>query len=595
MKTQQYLVSARKYRPTRFDEVVGQEVIVKTLKNAIKTDQLGQAFLFTGPRGIGKTTTARIFAKTINCENITPDGEACNECPSCISFNQNNSYNIYELDAASNNKVDDIRALIDQVNIPPQVGKYKVYIIDEVHMLSDSAFNAFLKTLEEPPAYAKFILATTERHKILPTILSRCQIYNFKRISNEDIVKHIEKIAKLENISYEVEALHVIAENSDGALRDALSMFDQLASFGEGKISYHIAIENLNIVDYDLYFQITDTLIKADISKTLLLVDQIIANGFEPIHIIKGLAEHTRNLLFTSMNATVELLEISETHKQKLISQVKYCSYDFLSNSLKILSEADVAYMNTHNKRLLLEVSLLKIIDNNKKNNDEKFTDLSSDTLNINTKKSTVATKENIQRNDFTSVNSTKHTTPTKLANGINSSGIVNTFSIREKIKEYHTKKENKKELNEKNIKELLNQLANEIINDKPSLSHILSKINIDFDGQKLTFNVENLIEAESINKNLIDIKQYLANNLIQNGYEIQIKVNESTQKEKYKKEKSKIELNKKANNNTTALNKKASNNEDDELFFDELKNKYPSLNILAKKYNLKHTNPQNI
>ena len=587
MKTQQYLVSARKYRPTRFDEVVGQEVIVKTLKNAIKTNQLGQAFLFTGPRGIGKTTTARIFAKTINCENITPDGEACNECPSCISFNQNNSYNIYELDAASNNKVDDIRALIDQVNIPPQVGKYKVYIIDEVHMLSDSAFNAFLKTLEEPPSYAKFILATTERHKILPTILSRCQIYNFKRISNEDIVKHLEKIAKEENISYEIEALHVIAENSDGALRDALSMFDQLASFGEGKISYSNAIENLNVVDYDLYFQLTDNLLKGDLSKTLMLVDHIISNGFEPIHIIKGLAEHVRNLLFTSMNTTIDLLEISEAHKQKLISQVKYCSYDFLSNVLKILSDADVSYMNTQNKRLLLEVSLLKIIDSNKKNS-EKAAAIPTNTLNLDPNKSSTNSQNTTTKTSSINIKNTQTIdNPSKYANGISTSKIVNSFSVKEKINEYKTKIENKKELNEANIKELLKHLADEYANNSPVFSNILANLNLSFTENILTLNVNNILDAENLKNNIIPIKQYLASNLSENGYEIQINVlnNPENITKPIKKERS----------SSTDNSKQQIDNNDDEKFFQQLQERYPSLKFLNDKFNLQPIKPNKI
>lgn len=587
MKTQQYLVSARKYRPTRFDEVVGQEVIVKTLKNAIKTNQLGQAFLFTGPRGIGKTTTARIFAKTINCENITPDGEACNECPSCISFNQNNSYNIYELDAASNNKVDDIRALIDQVNIPPQVGKYKVYIIDEVHMLSDSAFNAFLKTLEEPPSYAKFILATTERHKILPTILSRCQIYNFKRISNEDIVKHLEKIAKEENISYEIEALHVIAENSDGALRDALSMFDQLASFGEGKISYSNAIENLNVVDYDLYFQLTDNLLKGDLSKTLMLVDHIISNGFEPIHIIKGLAEHVRNLLFTSMNTTIDLLEISEAHKQKLISQVKYCSYDFLSNVLKILSDADVSYMNTQNKRLLLEVSLLKIIDSNKKNS-EKAAAIPTNTLNLDPNKSSTNSQNTTTKTSSINIKNTQTIdNPSKYANGISTSKIVNSFSVKEKINEYKAKIENKKELNEANIKELLKHLADEYANNSPVFSNILANLNLSFTENILTLNVNNILDAENLKNNIIPIKQYLASNLAENGYEIQINVlnNPENITKPIKKERSSF----------TDNSKQQIDNNDDEKFFQQLQERYPSLKLLNDKFNLQPIKPNKI
>ncbi|MEE0983904.1 MAG: DNA polymerase III subunit gamma/tau, partial [Bacteroidales bacterium] len=316
-----FVVSARKYRPSDFHSVVGQSHITSTLQNALRNNQLAQAFLFCGPRGVGKTTCARILAKTINCTNVTNETEACNECESCRSFNSNSSFNIVELDAASNNSVEDIRSLIEQVRIPPQNGKYKVYIIDEVHMLSQAAFNAFLKTLEEPPAYAKFILATTEKHKIMPTILSRCQIFDFHRISNDDIANHLEYIAQRENVAYEKEALHIIAQKADGGLRDALSMFDQLVSFTQGNLSYKNIIDNLNILDYDYYFQLTEQLLASDVTSCLMLFDLILKKGFEGSHFIGGLANHFRNLLVCKNPTSASLLEVSGAVAQKYVTQ----------------------------------------------------------------------------------------------------------------------------------------------------------------------------------------------------------------------------------------------------------------------------------
>lgn len=358
---QDYIVSARKYRPSTFHSVVGQDVIVRTLKNAIKNNLLAQAFLFTGPRGVGKTTCARIFAKTINCENLNAEGEACNECPSCLSFNQNSSFNIHELDAASNNKVDDIRSLIEQVRVPPHEGKYKVYIIDEVHMLTDQAFNAFLKTLEEPPAYAKFILATTERHKILPTILSRCQIYNFKRIGVEDIAKHLAWVALQENVEADPDALHIIAQKADGALRDALSIFDQLVTFGGRKITYASAIENLNVLDFDYYFRFLDLIIAGDYPALLLTLNEIIENGFDGSHILAGLANHLRNLFVAVNENTLKLLEVGEGLKARYMTQAQACPSGFVIDALKFLSEADLRYNASNHKRLMLETTLLKL------------------------------------------------------------------------------------------------------------------------------------------------------------------------------------------------------------------------------------------
>ena len=356
-----FIVSARKYRPATFETVVGQQHITNTLKNAIKNNQLAQAFLFCGPRGVGKTTCARILAKTINCTNLQPNGEACGECPSCKAFENGNSFNVHELDAASNNSVDDIRSLIEQVRIPPQAARYKVYIIDEVHMLSQAAFNAFLKTLEEPPHYAIFILATTEKHKILPTILSRCQIFDFNRIRVDDMAGHLASIAGKENISYETDGLHIIAQKADGGLRDALSMFDQIVSFSGGKVTYRSVIDNLNILDYDYYFNITESLLKEDTAKVLLFFDEILSRGFDGAHFIAGLSEHFRNLLVSKDQSTLKLLEVSEGIRNKYLQQSQAGSVSFLLSAMNIANQCDVSYKLSKNQRLQVELALLKM------------------------------------------------------------------------------------------------------------------------------------------------------------------------------------------------------------------------------------------
>jgi len=356
-----FIVSARKYRPATFESVVGQQHITNTLKNAIKNNQLAQAFLFCGPRGVGKTTCARILAKTINCTNLQPNGEACGVCDSCRSFANGNSFNVHELDAASNNSVDDIRSLIEQVRIPPQGVRYKVYIIDEVHMLSQAAFNAFLKTLEEPPHYAIFILATTEKHKILPTILSRCQIFDFNRIRVEDMANHLASIAQKEGITYENDGLHIIAQKADGGLRDALSMFDQIVSFSGGNVTYRSVIDNLNILDYDYYFNITDSLLKEDSANTLLLFDEILTNGFDGAHFVSGLSEHLRNLLVGKDTATLKLLEVSDGIKTKYLQQSQASSVSFLLSAMNIANQCDLNYKLSKNQRLQVELALLKM------------------------------------------------------------------------------------------------------------------------------------------------------------------------------------------------------------------------------------------
>lgn len=357
----EYIVSARKYRPAHFNEMVGQEQVAVTLKNAIRTGHLAHSFLFCGPRGVGKTTAARILAKTINCENISADFEACGACNSCVSFQQNASFNIHELDAASNNSVEDIRSLVEQVRFPPQSGKYKIYIIDEVHMLSQGAFNAFLKTLEEPPSYCKFILATTEKHKILPTILSRCQIFDFRRIPIDTIVKHLQHICSIEKIEAEEDALHIIAQKADGGMRDALSMFDRLSGFSEGKLTYASILENLNVLDYDYFFKVTDALLTENLPGVLQLLDTILKKGFEGDDFILGLCEHFRNLLFCKDAGTVALMEVSDNLKQKYSEQASLASADFLVNCLNFGNQCDVQYKVSKNKRLTVELALIKM------------------------------------------------------------------------------------------------------------------------------------------------------------------------------------------------------------------------------------------
>ena len=356
-----YMVSARKYRPSTFESVVGQQHITTTLKNAIRTNQLAQAFLFCGPRGVGKTTCARILAKTINCTNLTADIEPCNECESCRSFDDGSSMNIFELDAASNNSVEDIRDLVRQVSIPPQTGRYKVYIIDEVHMLSTAAFNAFLKTLEEPPAYAKFILATTEKHKIIPTILSRCQVFDFKRIQSEDIVNHLKFIAEKEGIHYEEEALHIIAHKAEGGLRHALSTFDQLVNFTQCNLTRILCNENLNLLDSEYYFRLVDYFRQGDIANSLLLYQAVIDKGFDRQHFITGLSEHLRNLMVALDPATHKRMEVSDSFRERFGEQAVNCGLALLLRYLDISSDYEYRYKEAGNKRLFIEVALMKM------------------------------------------------------------------------------------------------------------------------------------------------------------------------------------------------------------------------------------------
>ena len=356
-----YIVSARKYRPSTFRSVVGQKSLTTTLKNAIQSNKLAHAYLFCGPRGVGKTSCARIFAKTINCLTPTADGEACNECESCQAFNEQRSYNIHELDAASNNSVDDIRSLIDQVRIPPAIGKYKVFIIDEVHMLSSAAFNAFLKTLEEPPHHALFILATTEKHKVLPTILSRCQIYDFSRISIADMVEHLEYVASRENVTAEPEALNVIAQKADGGMRDALSIFDQVVSFTNGNITYQAVIDNLNVLDYEYYFRLTDSILAGNVRSSILTLNEILSKGFDGQNIITGLAAHFRDLLVCKDEATLILFEVGASIRERYKGMAKRCPDQLLFKAIELANTCDLNYRASRNKRLLLELTLIQL------------------------------------------------------------------------------------------------------------------------------------------------------------------------------------------------------------------------------------------
>ena len=356
-----FIVSARKYRPSTFSSVVGQSALTTTLKNAIKSNHLAHAYLFCGPRGVGKTTCARIFAKTINCQSLTKDFEACNECESCVSFNEQRSYNIHELDAASNNGVDDIRSLTDQVRIPPQIGKYSVYIIDEVHMLSQGAFNAFLKTLEEPPAHAIFILATTEKHKIIPTILSRCQIYDFNRITVADTVHHLQYVAEKEGVTVDVNGLNVVAQKSDGGMRDALSIFDQLVSFCGNNITYQSVIENLNVLDYEYYFRLVEAFLKGDVSNSLLIFNNVLNKGFDAHHFITGLSSHLRDVLVSKDTQTITLLEVGADIGKRYHVQAQLCTPEFLFQGLKIANDCDLDYRLSKNKRLLVELALIRL------------------------------------------------------------------------------------------------------------------------------------------------------------------------------------------------------------------------------------------
>ena len=506
-----FIVSARKYRPSTFKSVVGQASITTTLKNAIKNNHLAQAYLFCGPRGVGKTTCARIFAKTINCKNLDENVEPCNNCESCESFSQNRSYNIHELDAASNNSVEDIRNLIEQVRIPPQVGKYSIYIIDEVHMLSSQAFNAFLKTLEEPPAHAIFILATTEKHKIIPTILSRCQIFDFNRIKVDDTVGYLEYIAKNENITYELEALNIIAQKADGAMRDALSIFDQVVSFSGNNIIYQSVIENLNVLDYDYYFKVTDAFLKNSISETLLIFNEIIEKGFDAHHFINGLSEHLRNLLVCRDEVTLQLLEVGANIRERYKEQTKTCSPEFLFSALETSNKCDVSYRLSKNKRLHVELSLIELcnIISEKKNFNQL--ELKEDTVKIKAKKDVV--EKNVEQPTEERKPEAKKVKPII----VNKPKSFSTFSIKEKLdqtsksniveepgptEESEELKENfNNDFTEKDLIDKWHQFSDKM-GDKPRIFNTLTSKDPKLEeNHVVSFLIDNNLQKEKINE----------------------------------------------------------------------------------------------
>ena len=504
-----FIVSARKYRPLTFDSVVGQGSITNTLKNAIKSNHLAHAYLFCGPRGIGKTTCARIFAKTINCSNLTSEMEACGTCESCLSFAENRSYNIHELDAASNNSVDDIRNLTDQVRIPPQIGKYSVYIIDEVHMLSQQAFNAFLKTLEEPPQHAIFILATTEKHKIIPTILSRCQIYDFNRMGIDSMVQHLENIAKKENITYEIEAFNIIAQKADGAMRDALSIFDQIVSFSGNNITYQKVIENLNILDYEYYFKLIDSFLNGNLSDALLIFNDILNNGFDAHNFINGLSKHLRDLLIIKDQNTLKLIEVGPSIKEKYKEQTVKCSGEFLFESLDITYNCDLNYKISKDKRLHVELALVKLsnlIQVQKKKSEisiEKKSDIGendSDKEKKEKKKSDTTSNEK----DSDKIKITKKSTPSIKEAFIDVSDIEKEIKI--KNEESIDKKEEKSEEQFK-VEDLIHkwqQYAENLKNENMRMHIALKNRQPELkEGHKIEVKMDNSAQEEDFNKEI--------------------------------------------------------------------------------------------
>lgn len=537
-----FIVSARKYRPSTFKSVVGQSSITTTLKNAIKNNHLAQAYLFCGPRGVGKTTCARIFAKTINCKKLDENVEPCNECESCLSFNSNRSYNIHELDAASNNSVEDIRTLIEQVRIPPQVGKYSIYIIDEVHMLSSQAFNAFLKTLEEPPAHAIFILATTEKHKIIPTILSRCQIFDFNRIRVDDTVEYLQYIAKEENINCEVDALNVIAQKADGAMRDALSIFDQVVSFSGNNITYQSVIDNLNVLDYDYYFKLTDAFLKNDLSECLLIFNEIIDKGFDGHHFINGLSEHFRNLLVCRDETTLKLLEVGASIRESYKEQTQKCSQEFLFNALEVSNKCDISYRLSKNKRLHVELSLIELcnIAAEKKKPENSVVESTE----------TTKPKDSLQNNEQEYIKKTpnkeivnEQKTKSLLKNKPKSKPL-STFSIKDKMKQSfqdediaeETELEEKEEpdqilTNEFSEKELIDKWHefSNTVGDKPRIFNTLTSKDPKLEESSIiTFTIDNNLQEQKINEIRNELIDYLKRELKNNQIDLKLIISQA-------------------------------------------------------------------
>ena len=547
---EQYIVSARKYRPQNFESVIGQNSLTTTLKGAIDTNHLAHAYLFCGPRGVGKTTCARIFAKTINCFHPKENGEACDECDSCISFNEQRSMNIIELDAASNNGVDNMRSFIEKVQIPPQMGKYKVFIIDEVHMLSTDAFNAFLKTLEEPPAHAIFILATTEKHKIIPTILSRCQIYEFSRITINDIVSNLKQIAEKEGITADEDSLNVIAQKADGAMRDALSIFDQVVNFCGGNITYDKTIQNLNVLDYDYYFKIVDALLEGKVKDTLLIFDKILSKGFEGQYFVDGLASHIRDLMVSKDEETIKLLEVSKNIEARYKEQSAKCTLPWLYKALELANDCDMNYRNSRNKRLLVEVMFIRIanladggIELKKDKPELPLIAVAASPAVANTN---IATANNINTQKAST------STPSRKINTIN----INTGIIRDnddKTNETANKPndnnisiaiDNNLPEEEKNILSAINNfIANNNINT--IAENIFIKFTPFIEGNKIKFRLFNSIQLNEIENIKIPLEAFVNKQLSRTDIKVEAYIDEETlnSNKAYTKEEKFVEL----------------------------------------------------
>ncbi len=517
-----FIVSARKYRPSTFDTVIGQGSTTKTLKNAIKNNHLAQAYLFCGPRGVGKTTIARIFAKTINCENLNENLEPCNECESCKAFNSHRSTNIHELDAASNNTVDNIRSLIEQVRIPPQVGQYSIYIIDEVHMLSASAFNAFLKTLEEPPAHAIFILATTEKHKIIPTILSRCQIFDFNRIKVDEIVAYLEDISEKENVEYEKDALTIIAQKADGAMRDALSIYDQVVSFSGNNITYQQVIENLNVLDYDYYFRLTDAFMNGDHSEALLIFNEILDKGFDAHQFINSLSKHLRNLLVCKDSQTIELLEVGAGIKERYKVQSEQTDLNFLIKALNTTNQYDVSYKTSMNQRLHIELALIDLcnLESSKKKDDEEQGGVKAPESKDDKRygKKEIRTGQKPQEGESTPEKKTVDAPSTFSINGALKGKSKMKTGASEKKEESNTPKTAEKLGDNKFTQDELQEAWENFVdtlNDKPRLYHMLSSREPEL---KENFNIylklDNPLQKETLGEILGELLTTLRNEL---------------------------------------------------------------------------------
>jgi len=544
-----FIVSARKYRPATFDTVVGQRSITTTLKNAIKTNHLAHAYLFCGPRGVGKTTCARIFAKTINCLNLTAEVEACDKCESCVSFNNSRSYNIHELDAASNNSVEDIRTLTEQVRIPPQIGTHSVYIIDEVHMLSSAAFNAFLKTLEEPPAHAIFILATTEKHKIIPTILSRCQIFDFNRIKVEDIVGHLANVASKEQVDADLDGLNVIAQKADGGMRDALSYFDQIVSFSGNKVSYKNVIDNLNVLDYDYYFKITSAFLTGNITDSLLIFNEILENGFDGHHFISGLSGHFRDILVCKDAATIELLEVGATIRQNYKKQAENCSVEFLFKAIGIANSCDLTYRESRNKRLQVELALMQmcqlVVSISNRTSQEKAT-VQNQTISEN--QSTYQTKQTQQVQQVTNqvpqqkTNVVKETLP---GNSISIKNFLTSQAVKkeEAIQEIEDKKliaensnsvDNSAVFNEDEMKVKWLEYANSLKSVQPRLHGMLSSvIPVLKEACIIEIPLFNQLQIDEINPIKTDIITFLRRELNNSRIDLHVVIVQQPEKKK--------------------------------------------------------------